>query len=234
MSRRSKGPYLVGSEAFSTKKDAEAFVQSILNRNPLGQELLGDDLTFVLALLALHPKAAEKVGTGVAGIRVVQEATWGTRHFELVRTDGSTTDFSFMKCLYPATKLQLFRQACRHAVADDIIEFRHRAFDTANDAGQLRCPVLDIPMTLQETHVDHEPPRTFDQLVQEFIQRERIEVDAVALTGLGDGELRKGLANSELEERWREFHRTNARLRVVSTKANLSAIRRTCRNSATA
>ena len=233
MSGRRKSPYLVGSHAFRTKKDAEVFVQSILNRQPLGQELDSDDLTFVLALLELHPKAAEKVGVGVAGIAVVSEPTWGTRHFEVVRTDGSTTDFSFMKCLYPATKLRLFKQACRHAVADDIIEFRHRAFDAADDAGHIVCPILGVPVTRLEAHVDHEPPRTFDELVQEFIQREQIDIDEVAVTGLGDGELRKGLADSELEDRWRQFHRMNAHLRVVSAKANLSVIRQTVGDSAT-
>lgn len=226
MGKKSKNPYLIGLKEFRTKKEAEAFVQSILYRYKPGQELSDEDLVFIMDLLQRHPSAEKKIGVGIRNVRVVKEVIWGTCHFEILRTDGSTTDFSFMKCLYPATRLQLFKQACRHAVAKEMVDFRHRAFDLANAEGQIICPILHTPITIHEAHVDHGPPWTFDRLVQEFIACEALDIESVELTGFGDGELRRGFADPSLAERWCQFHTTNAQLRVVSAKANLSTLKR--------
>lgn len=222
--------YKFGSHVFQSKKTAETHISGLLNSARLGSPLTGDALETVLCLLAHHPDAANKIGSGVANIRVRRESVWGTRHFEIERVDGSTTDFSFKKCLSAPTQATLFKQACRHSIADQIILFRNSVFDAA--AGDpVYCPICCTVLTPNTSHVDHIPPNTFARLVQDFIEQEHLDVSGVCIIGQNDNEMQKGFADTALRERWRAFHAARAKLRVVSVRANLSVIRTTHRAS---
>lgn len=216
--------YILGSQVFQSKKAADAHVSCLLNSARLGVPLTDVALETMLSLLSRHPDAANKIGCGVANIRVRQESIWGTRHFEIERVDGSTTDFSFKKCLSAPKTTTLFKQACRHSVADQIIAFRNNVFDTAAGA-PVYCPICFTVLTPNTSHVDHIPPDTFDTLVQAFIEREQLDVGSVRIAGQNDNEMRKSFADLALQERWRAFHAARAKLRVVSVVANLSVIR---------
>lgn len=225
MATRARGPYVFGEEVFRTKEEAKRFIREILYQYPLHQPLDPADFAFMLAVLDRHEHAADKIGVGVKTIHVEEESEWGNRQFIITRVDGTHTDFSFMKCLYPASKLQVFKKACRDLVANDIKHFRQMQFASAPD-GQIRCPITGVTMNRLDAHVDHEPPLTFDALVEQFIREEGLDVDIVTITGLGDREMRKGFEDSGLEARWKQFHRSHAHLRVVSPWANLSDIKR--------
>lgn len=225
MAGRSRGPYQLGTEIFRTKEDANAYIQRILYHYADGEQLAEDDLAFMVEVLKHHPRADEKIGIGVCAIRVQREAQWGTMQFALVRPDGSSTDFSFKKCLYPVSTLQIFKKACRDLVANRIKQFRYAQFTRAKSE-TLICPISGETMARLGSHVDHIPPQTFDALVERFITEEKLDVDAVEITGLSDGEMRNGFADTSLEERWQRFHETHARLRVVSAFANLSDVKR--------
>jgi hypothetical protein len=95
------------------------------------------------------------------------------RSFYLVRTDGSETDFSFMKCLRPPT---------------------HR----------------------------HSSP-TFLQLAEEFAPQQGGWDEMVIARA--DGSIGVQLGRADQAKAWRDFHRENARLRLVSSAANLSLLR---------
>ncbi len=56
-----------------------------------------DQRAFVADLLSHHPNAADKFGAGLAEIRVTKEARGGCK-FMAVRVDGSSDDFSLLKC----------------------------------------------------------------------------------------------------------------------------------------
>lgn len=224
MATRAKGPYQFAVQIFRTKKEATEFIREILYRYPLNKPLAPPDLTFMLAVLERHPRAAEKIGVGVKAIHVEKEEDWTTRQFIATRTDGTHTDFSFVKCIHPASKLQIFKKACRDLVANDIKQFRYGRFAGAPD-GQLHCPITGLPMTRLDSHVDHEPPLTFDLLVDQFIREENLDIEAVEITGLGDRQMRKGFTDDGLAKQWKQFHRSHAKLRVVSGAANLSNIK---------
>lgn len=225
MATRSRGPYQLGTEIFRTKEEANAYIQRILYRYSDGQELDEDDLAFMIEVLQHHPRADEKIGAGIRGIRVQKEAQWGTMQFAVIRTDRSSTDFSFKKCLYPVSKLQVFKKACRDLVANRIKQFRYGQF-SRSESGTLVCPITGEAMTRLGSHVDHIPPQTFDALVDQFIAEQNLDVEAVEITGLADGEMRKGFADASLAQRWLRFHQKHARLRVVSAFANLSNVKR--------
>jgi len=226
MGSKRSGPYLIGDLIFRTKTEAERHIRSILHNTPLGHALNEEDAAILLALLDSHPNRDAKIGVGVESFLVRMCPIWrNNRQFVLVRTDGTSTDFSFKECLSPASPLQMFKRACRHAIADQILAFRNAEMDRML-GDVLVCPVLRIPVAPDGAQVDHEPPLTFDSLVLAFIEQERTDIEAIRVTGFGDNEMRKDFEDSAIRERWQEFHRTNARLRLVSKKANLSNIRR--------
>ncbi|KAG0566264.1 hypothetical protein KC19_7G050700 [Ceratodon purpureus] len=68
--------------------------------NETGGRLPVEDDEAVQAVLTYHPKYSEKVGCGIAYIKVDNSPDYpDVRCFWLVRTDGSETDFSYRKCL---------------------------------------------------------------------------------------------------------------------------------------
>ena len=88
----------VGTQHFNKQKDADFFVRELLNGQPLKVAIPEPHHSFLCALIALHPRAAEKIGCGIAHF-TVEYALHGTRCFYLARVDGSKTDFSYLKCI---------------------------------------------------------------------------------------------------------------------------------------
>jgi hypothetical protein len=146
--------------------------------------------------------------------------------FVLVRTDGSRTDFSFMKCLRTPSSLDRFRAACRRTVADDVLAFKRAHFERHADAARcVVCPLSGRRLGWHQVHVDHAPPWTFRRIVDAFIEREGIRPDEAVIFGTADGEVEPRLADPRLAERFRRFHGETASLRVISATENLRAAR---------
>ena len=107
-----------------------------------------------------------------------------------------------------------FKRACRNAIEDQVREFKDRFFE---QDGEFECSVTRECLTYKNAHVDHEYPKTFDQIVYDFIKEENIDVNSVII----EGELVKKLKDKRLEEEFAEYHKANAKLRVISKSANL-------------
>lgn len=93
---RSK-PLTIGEKRFETQKAANLFIKELLNGQPLKAAIPEPHYSFLCALISRHPRAAEKIGSGI-GRFTVERALHGTRCFYLTRVDGSRTDFSYFKC----------------------------------------------------------------------------------------------------------------------------------------
>lgn len=217
--------YTIGGHIFTSKKAVEKYVGDILRRAPVGLPLQYDDFQCVLDLLRLHPAAKSKIGVGVESICVRLELRWKSRHFEVLRADGSATDFSYKNCLTSPTRAALFKKACRHAIAEQVITYRNTVFAAAG-IGNVRCPILGYLLLPENTHVDHIPPATFENLVQEFIAHCSINIGTVQIAGFNDREMKKSFVDSALTQCWQDFHKQRAKLRLVSREANLSHIKR--------
>lgn len=107
-------------------------------------------------------------------------------------------------------------EACRIAVANQINKFREYCFRNFGDEdGQVLCPILRIKITRAESDVDHVPPHTFEKLVNDWLAQEGVDLESVCATGaLGLPVTR--FRYPELIERWQDYHREHAVLRVVS------------------
>jgi hypothetical protein len=88
---------------FDTVSDARAFFSVMLNRYPLGARVSDEDARDLAALLKRHSGVAEKTGVGLDHFEVrappPDSPPFSDRCFWVVRTDGSSIDFSIGHCL---------------------------------------------------------------------------------------------------------------------------------------
>lgn len=91
-------PITIGDKIFKTQKAANEFIKGLLNGQPLKTPIPEPDHSFLCALMALHPRSAEKTGAGIRHF-TVEPAMHGTRCFYVTRTHGTKVDFSTFKCV---------------------------------------------------------------------------------------------------------------------------------------
>ena len=90
----------VGDMTFSSKEECWSYMRALRDSLIRGATVEGKAATVLSALLEKHPKYAEKVGCGVSHFKYDEHPEYtGTMCFFIVRTDGTSEDFSFRKCL---------------------------------------------------------------------------------------------------------------------------------------
>ena len=215
----------IGGIGFKTKKALIGYIQeNILHAYPVFKSLSVQHMAFMTELLQKHhPHGNKKIGPGV-------ECMWAqpcamnngkTRQFWLRRTDGTETDFSYLRCINRQSKRQDFYEACRRTVADQIISFRNQYFRNNPNAV---CPVTGTSLSPNNCHVDHCEPQTFKRLADEFLDKYEIDLKKVKLSSGIDGELSSQFVDQGLADRWAQYHRKHAALRVIGKEANLKRL----------
>lgn len=208
---------IVASERFPTKKALTERVQKLLQATPLLTPISGPDEVFLRALFQRHPDAAEKIGRGIASIQIELNPPYNKRGFWITRTDGSRTDISYRECVSPANRERDYLLAFRSAVAPDIIAFGNQVFSES----PVLCPITGESLSLGYSHTDHIPPLTFAALVAEFLRANNLAPADISTSGHGNGECSLEITDAALKQRWIDFHRQHARLRIISPAANM-------------
>lgn len=219
-----KKPIEIGALSFATKSLAIEHFKAILHKYEFGKQIPEPDATELAWLLERHPEYQEKVGCGVDHFRV-RAALYGTRCFEIVRTNGSNTDFSFRQSIdgRAPTALSELLNALRAEVADDIKQRKREWFAKNGDAsGRVRCAITGTLVTIDEAHADHAPPRTFGTLAIAFIEARNISPDPKLVTPPADNQYQPRLVDSQFAKEWRAYHHKLAAIRIVAKHANLS------------
>jgi hypothetical protein len=200
----------VGSEVFRTKKDLLAKLKKMLHAAELGVELGEPEHSFLLEMLKRHPEHKKKVGPGVRAFRVTT-SEYKNRCFEVIRVDGTETDFSYTKCVTEPTPLSEFTKALRKAVEKQLWEAKEKVFLWDET---IPCPVSGETMTREQAVVEYVEPNTFDWIVEEFCVSERLEKNGLPMGPGPDGGI--VLTDPALEARWQAFHERKATFRVLS------------------
>lgn len=91
-------PVTIGDKHFETRDAANTYISELLNSQPLMTVIPEPHHAFLSALLAMHPRAVEKIGVGIKHF-TVEPAKGGTRCFYLTRVDGTRDDFATGKCV---------------------------------------------------------------------------------------------------------------------------------------
>jgi hypothetical protein len=201
-------PITIGDEGFSSIKQANVKCRELLNRyDALGGDIPdGPDRDFVMALLNRHPKAEEKIGSGVRSFRVGwTEATQGkcsTRHFFVKRADGTEEHFSYDKCVHGGSH----REDCLDSMRDAVVPQAH-AVRAGGDEGGVGMHA-------------HHGGDGFGELANRWLRLSGIAFDQIMIAPheIGVG---KKMTDPDQKASWQAYHAENATLVAMEAGAHL-------------
>lgn len=210
----------IGKLTFKTKKDTISYFKKILNSYNFGEQLNPNDFNEVFELLKKHHKSQEKIGKGIKEIRV-EELRYKTKGFLIVRTDSTTEYFSYLKCINGRSNpLQKFSKTCREIVKDDINNVKLSYFKNNSKKGMVKCQETGELCKWTDLVVDHRQPNTFSVIVDRFIEVNNIKIETMEYI---DTEIYGSkFKDVSLSEKFREYHKEKAVLRIVRKEKNLS------------
>ena len=225
---------LNNGKSWKRHKDATDHFRAIRDRYPLNSPI--DNAADHLDLVALlerfdsaHTEKESKIGCGIDyfEVRTNYGSGGATQGFWVIRTDGTESDFSFIWAVKGTPKpiAQEFADACRNAVLSDIRAAKRLFFDTHGDhEGRVPCDITGRLITKDEAHVDHAHP-TFGTLVITFraSQGWHKQIPSDILTVPADQQFTTSFANDDANQKFRDYHKAAASLRIISKEVNLAA-----------
>ena len=218
--------YKIGDMYFKTKKECDRYASHILHTTELYTVIKGNDRVWLMQLFQHHPDSHTKLNE-VDMINVIPDQ-WGCRCFNIVYKDNTTDPISKNVCIKAMNNKLITQQndsydiygAFRGAISDQILSFRNEMFSRHHD---IICPITHIILhNDSDTHVDHHfMEKTFQQIVFNFLRSLNMTLKDV-LISKHNGNVRFTTTLDEpLCSRWGEYHRSNAKLRLLHKSANL-------------
>ena len=216
----------LGNKNFPTSKEAKEYFGNILKLSDIGR-ITDEELNQkLLDLLAHHPNKEVKIGVGVNHFYIGEVVVPGVmnreRSFCLYRKDGSTTDFSFRKCISgknPTFK-QIVERACRHAISPDMKKAKINHFNKYQDhTFRVECEETKKLIKIDQANIDHKPPRTFEVIVSFWIEKNNRDRNLIKPTK----DLQIGYQlTDEAAQDFREYHKAHSKhsLRIVHANEN--------------
>jgi len=210
-------PLQIGRFAFARKMDAEAHIKKIFKEAVWGEPLAGEEHEFVLSLLLRHPRAQEKLSGGLSHFTVNSNG-YGYHCFYIHRPIGPAEHFSYIKSLRGEDDVRsLVLSALNRAIDDQIWTFR----DTELAKGEQYCPYTKLLITKDHYHVDHPDP-TFLELHTGWLQQTGLKFEQIKISDGSGNEIGRHMTDDDQRTSWQNYHRTYARLRLLSPRGNLS------------
>ena len=181
----------------------------------------------VLAMARLIPRFAKCASMPEARVLVRRHGKFNVKIFLLVTTAHSIimqigilasagVDSTKLK---PKTNRSLVMQVCRELIADQITSFNNKFWeDTKHMKPGPKCEVSNRSLRANKTAVDHVYP--FKLLVENWAKLLSLNIEQIKVTR--SRKLKRLTMGEAMDKNWAEYHRANAKLRVITAKANLS------------
>tara|TARA_R110000787_G_scaffold259292_1_gene364604 strand:+ start:290 stop:997 length:708 start_codon:yes stop_codon:yes gene_type:complete len=217
-------PVKLDTKTFSSKKEATEFFKQMLHRYDAGDRINKSDSEHLNALLKRHEEYKQKIGAGVSHFELMS-ADYGTNCFRIERIDGTGTDFSYLHCIRnkPKAKKQEVMRGLREVVRYDLYRAKEKYFKENMDENRtVECAVTRERVTKTECHMDHASPKTFEMIVEFFLDHKNMNYNDVEISTGRDNQLTPEIMNSKLAEDFKTYHHKNAAVRVVKAEVNLS------------
>jgi hypothetical protein len=209
----------IGDKEFKYKKDAISYFKDILNSYEPTQIVGVKDFNDLIGLIEIRPDKDEKIGCGIEKIQVIG-VRYKTKCFELIRTDGSTEVFSYRNCINgKSIPLAKFSKTCRETISEDLRKVKLTYFKKFSTKGEVKCQETGELCKWEELNVDHRQPNTFSVIVDRFIEVHKIDINTVPYIEIMDGVYH--FTDHELVEKFKNYHRDKANLRLVKKGKNL-------------
>ena len=212
----------IGKHNFKTKKEALNHYKIILNSYEFGQTLNENDFNELIELLKMHPRSEIKFSDGIQSIKVVKIPKFNTKAFESQRIDNSADIFSYINCLSDGFKKNrtTFAKACRQAVQEDLRNVKLAYFQKHSKKGKVKCQETNELAIWEELVIDHRQPNTFSVIVDRFIELYQIDIQNIKY--IEDIECIHKFEDEDIKEKFREYHKDKATLRIVKKRLNSS------------
>lgn len=217
-------PVKLDTKTFGSKKETTEFFKQMLHSYKKGDRINESDSEHLHALLKRHSEYEDKVGAGVSHFEIMG-ADYGTNCFRIERIDGTGTDFSFRHCIRdkPKAKKQEVRNAFREVVRYDLYRAKEKYFKENMDENRtVKCAVTKERIIATESHMDHASPKTFEVIVEFFLDHKTMAYDDVDISTGRDNQFVPEIVDSKLAEEFKTYHHKNSTLRIVRDKVNLS------------
>ena len=208
-------PLVLGGITFKTKKALTEHIREIVKSNPLNAPFKNEVL---LDLIKLHQHAERKIGIGIDFFTVTKHPNYKHKGLLLHRLDGSSTDFSWVKCITNPSIAYKVKQALRTEIRPQIDEFRNQTLHIKT------CPITNESLN-NNRHIDHYIPM-FNDLALSWLKENNYAFEDIAITGSEDNRICIEMTDKTQKDSWIRYHKNNAVLRVISVSANLKRKRR--------
>jgi hypothetical protein len=227
----------VGDKTFTSKTSAIKFYKEILDRYDFGGKLSDEDAKCLIQLGFKEEGTPEEVAElaeeivadfhkndeeipyrKLLGVMVDRHPDFRTTKcfYFFGDVDGETRKdiFSYRMAIngFP-TDIQSFSRACRFLVQDRIRTFKIEHFKNR----PVRCVISGKIVEWEECQVDHKSPLTFSVIVKSFIVAHNLNISQIEYTYNNSQET---FIDDSIAEKFYEFHKKMAVLRIVSTKEN--------------
>lgn len=213
--------FWIGSREYPSKKAAQEAVRGVLYGYSVGNIVDQEaDHLLLLDLLDLHEQADVKIGVGVESFVIAPPLQGPYPGFEVIRTDGTRIDFSYLACLKPPSYRQQVCAAMRVEVKDDVSAY----FTARVTANTLVSDESGRALDITDTHVSYYRGPSFVELAAAFAHEAggwaAIELTTSSAPGRGQ------FTDRQLAKRWCEYHQEHAVLALLSSLENLRRPRR--------
>lgn len=222
--------YKIGKKEFKTKTTITNYFSFVLKNTKPDTTLSGAYLEDVLGLLEYHTERDEKVGCGVKSIKVerhtdvVNGYKSNTSHFHIYREDGTNIDFSYKNCVnnigkngYKSKKRDDVMKSLRFVVKPQVNDFRTKTFGKKE---YLKCEILGVNFSKKTCHIDHKPPKSFINIVENFIELYNLKIEEIETIPVDN--IYDTISDETIRNNWWEYHLKHAELRAIHKTANLS------------
>jgi len=210
-----------GGMTFQSKEKLKNYVKFVLNNQNIDKMLSGKWYEVVNDVLKDHSNYKAKVGKGTYQIGVTTcPVNPKNRHFYVLREDGSSTDFSYIKALYAKSHKTEVKKALRDYVKDQAITFKENYFKENAKGVYCICHETGLKITRKTSHLDHYP-KQFDELVADWLKEKGLKLDDIELLPSKDNDMQDFLKDTWLADDFYDYHLSNAEYRVVLTAVNM-------------
>lgn len=236
-------PLVIGDKEYKTKKSALEHYSKILNSYDFGDSLNDqhyDDLIdlinhYVDYIINKEPTQnsdqasevettqaeSDKSEIYVADIRIAK-FQFNTKCFEVVYSNDDTWIISY-RVFINKTKTSprsLFIKVCRNTIQSDLIKIKQDYFSKYSNKSKAPCQESKEFFRYEDLVVDHRQPNTLSVIIDRFIEVFEIDVDIIDYKASPD---QLTLFKDEsLSNKFREYHKDKALLRIVEKSLNLS------------
>ena len=191
--------------------------KEILKNTAVGTKLeSGEIFNFLLTVLQGHYRWDLKAGCGVSAIGI-QNSYFGSKCFNIHRTDGSVTDISYRQAISgkPPTDRQNVIFALRHAISPVI-----RAFYKTIDFSTSVCFISGEKITPENCEVHHYD-KEFNELASAFIKKNGLENLVSKINDQEkDNTTEVYFTDGDIITEFILYHNSNTHLAVVTRQAN--------------